>query len=373
MRAPYLCSHLILKRNNFGAIMNNDNFNFIETASTLSPTEGIEYFNLHFNNYVVNNTNLLDYQDLKFASRSIDSLTHALLNESNSSQHLLTSIICTLHDNSNKPYIENKQFIKDLYLRVSFNVFEKALQNKNDELIKLIINLRKSVSTSSSNAFQFLMPTDLELLQSILETIESCYTDFDTEALIHQVQFVLERHLLEPQFKDWISLFNKHIPEVIFSVDYTNLISRSISSFKPESINSILPFIKNDNLCSLNFSNSFRISKLPDDLTPDAVLDILQILSKVYTEKNVINQTNSLINLSLIFNACSNSSDFSILTHMASHPLFNTLLTNNLISDEAKAVYLSINLADSLEESIAHGLNYNNETHYEVEHSTLSL
>lgn len=136
------------------------------------------------------------------------------------------------------------------------------------------------------------------------------------------------------------------------SIDYTKLINRSISAFKHNSLLSMQPYIDPQFICSIELKDLIKPTSLPCDLNSESVLKTLDFLSYIYFNKSSLSESKIHENLAHIFNVCSYSSDFSLLTDLARHALLNELNFKGLLSDEARATYLSISLADSLEKSI---------------------
>ena len=231
---------------------------------------------------------------------------------------------------------------------------------KNDcSLSAFLIGLSGSIKINDTNAYALIKSGQNDLFRSITNSLKIAHWRSDSRVpvklynIAKELQCSFEDWVLTPDFKTRLDYICKNLPDIAIALKMEHFISASLNTFNFDNFNATLKY------CSLG-DWSILPSRLDIPLLESTPIVVNDVLKTIETISDFFGPSPEVDKkLAVIFNAFAESSKHDLVnSSLSTHGLLNNESFKSQLSDETKAVYLSIGISTTLEETMEQGFTY---------------
>lgn len=249
-------------------------------------------------------------------------------------------------------YSENSvERTKRFFNEIEIDLLDNALIHNDIDMVCFIIKQRGSVSTSASNVFSFIKPTQNEMYKSIISLLSEMLPSNTNGELIKSstraLSFGFNKWVYTDEFPERLDYLCNNIPDIALKIDIKGLLISATSVFKPNCVAACLKYVNNTHDYFFTESVSLIwIGNINNTLKYDDVKQTIDILDDHFKYANDKKRNE---NFARIFDALALSEKHhEINLKIHEHPLLKNENIYRLLNSNTKELHQSIAISLAL-------------------------
>jgi hypothetical protein len=248
---------------------------------------------------------------------------------------------------------------KSIYGLIARRTLALAIENNDCDLTSFLIILRGSMTTSLSNSYLLIKPSQHNIFCAITDSLSKSYLSGNENFLFRNitvdVQNAFEKWVNTPEFTERADYFVKTFPFMAVKLDFSKLAKLSIVNFNPNSLNTSLKYCYDKTHDAVLPSSYNTLALNSSAIQPDDVTNTISLITDRFSHTDKL-----LESMALVFDAFAGCNNHGTINRaLSSHELANNNSLYNALHDSTKELYLSFRLSETLDEAISEGIEYN--------------